>query len=106
MIKKTVEIVGNSRKWVPAFGNVFVGLNTVDSNGNTSERVYKFENASGDLKMRGARGHRDSNPEPGVGGGVGQEQLKKNFYKCFQNLFLVHSSDDQTWASNELHSKH
>ena len=53
MIKKTVEIVGNSRKWVPAFGNVFVGLNTVDSNGNTSERVYKFENASGDLKMRG-----------------------------------------------------
>ena len=53
MIKKTVEIVGNSRKWVPAFGNVFIGLNTVDSNGNTSERVYKLENASGDLKMRG-----------------------------------------------------
>ena len=53
MIKKAVEIVGNSRKWVPAVGNVFVGLNTVDSNGNTSERVYKLENASGDLKMRG-----------------------------------------------------
>ena len=53
MIKKTVKIVGNSRKWVPVFGNVFVGLNTVDSNGNTSECVYKLKNASGDLKMRG-----------------------------------------------------
>ena len=44
------SLVGSGRKCV---GNVFVGLNMVDSNGNTSKRVYKLENASGDLKMRG-----------------------------------------------------